>query len=228
MEFKKLTTEDSCIEMNLLGNGGVILKDLAHKCLVGLSRVSMEELYRCYSDTGWNTSYNVKYDVKITVLDTIHSLYLDQVGFIERVNRALDFFPELQHRTVYIGLLNDDLDVTYAYVDVANLIMFFNMHVIAALGDSVVDGLNVCIFHELMHIVADIKKLPQTEKYCSVYAMARMPNDMVDDDEILYVSENGDRKVNADLCRKAVEYNESGKRGYIKYLKSLVDDIDLS
>ena len=45
---------------------------------------------------------------------------------------------------------------------------------------------------------------------------------------ISYVIEDGDRATNADLCRKAVEFNDSGKRGYIKYLKSLVDDIDLS
>ena len=229
MEFKKLTTEDSCIEMDLLSNGGVIFEDAEHENVVGLSKASMDELFIYYSDTGWNTSFNKKHNIKITVLDTIYTSYLEDVGFIEKVNRALDFFPELHTRTVYIGLLNYDLEKWYASVDVNNLILFFNRNVIMALGDeSDVDGLNVTIFHELMHIVTYLKKLPKTEAYCSIYATARMPNDIVDSNVISYVIENGNRGNNADLCRKAVGFNESGKRGYIQYLKSLVEGIDLS
>lgn len=229
MEFTKLITDDSCADITLLSNGGVIFQDAEHKNSVGLSKSSMDLLFICYSDTGWNTSFNKKNNIKITVLDTIYTSYLKSAGFIEKVNRALDFFPELHTRTVYIGLLNDVSGRWSASVEVNNLILFFNRDIIMSLGDNPdMDGLNVTIFHELMHIVTYLKKLPKTEAYCSIYATARMPNDIVDSNVISYVIENGNRGNNADLCRKAVGFNESGKRGYIQYLKSLVEGIDLS
>ena len=229
MEFVKHITEDSCVEINFLSNGGVIFQDLEHKDSVGLSKSSMAELFRYYSETGWNTSYNQKHDIKITVLDTIYTSYLNKVGFIEKMNRILDFFPELKYRTVYIGTIDKNFGFNYACVNVDNLIILFNESVILNLdAEPNPESLNISIFHELMHVVVYVKRLPKTEEYCSIYAMARMPNDMVDSDEIPYITENGDRKTNADLCRKAVEFNESGKRGYIKYLKSLVKEIDLS
>ena len=229
MEFVKHLTGDSCIEMNLLSSGGVIFKDVEHDSVVGLSKSSMDLLFIYYSDTGWNTSFNKKHRIKITVLDTLYTSHLKDVGLIKKINCALDSFPELRNRTVYIGLLNRGLDVHFAGVDVDNLILSFNRNIILSLEkEPELDGLNTTIFHELMHIVTSIKKLPQTEEYCSIYATARMPSDLVDSDEIPYITENGDRKTNADLCRKAVEFNESGKRGYIKYLKSLVKEIDLS
>lgn len=231
MEFVKYVAVDSCIEVNLLSGGAAIFKDTEHDSVVGLSKLLVDELVMHHSCSGWNVLYNKKHCIKIVVLDTLNIQWLKDVGFIERFNCALDFFPELHNRTVYIGLTNDSTsDFTYAYVDIKNFILFFNIGLLTRLVDTGVGliGLNICIFHELMHIVVGIEKLPQTEQYCSIYAMARMPNEMVDEDEILYIAENGDRKVNADLCRKAVEFNESGKRGYIKYLKSLVDDINLS
>ena len=228
MEFVKHITEDSCVEINLLGNGGVIFQDLEHKDSVGLSKSSMDELFRYYSETGWNTSYNQKHDIKITVLDTIYTSHLKEAGFIKKVNRILDFFPELKYRTVYIGIIDRNAGFPFACVNVDNSILLFNEDIIFNLDvEPNPELLNVAIFHEFMHVVTHIKRLPKTEQYCGVYGMARMPNDMVDSDEIPYITENGDRKVNADLCRKAVEFNESGKRGYIKYLKSIVEENNL-
>ena len=230
MEFVKHLTGDSCIEMNFLSSGGVIFKDVEHDSVVGLSKSSVDELVMHHSCTGWNVLHNKKNCIKIVVLDTLNVQWMRDYGFIDKVNYALDFFPELHNRTVYIGAANRETsDSTYAYVDVENFILFFNMGAYVRLINRGLGlmGLNVCVFHELMHIVVNIKKLPRTEQYCSVYAMARMPNDIVDHDEILYITENGDRKVNADLCRKAVEFNESEKRGYIKYLKSIVEENNL-
>ena len=213
---------DSGVEFDMLDNGGIIIQDANKKNIVGLSQDSLNDLYTFHSDSGWNTSYNNKHFIRITVLDTVYVSYLKKIGLIDKIKKALDYFPELTCRTVYVGILMREREAAFACVDTDNQILKFNVDLLENAEN--VEGWNVCIFHELMHIVQRIRDLPKTEEYCSIHAMARMPNHLVDCDYISYISDNGNREYNADLCRKAVGYRESGGRGYIKYVKSLIRD----
>lgn len=223
MKYKKYTT-DSGVHVNLLDNGGVILQDTDEKNMIGLSRESVCDLYEYHYDDGWNTRLNIKNHITIKVLDTVYSSYLEDIGLIDRINAALDYFPELSLQTIYIGILKYKREGIFAHVDVNNLVIGFNMDDL--INFNTVNGWNVCIFHELMHMVQYSSNLPKSEEYCSIYSIARMPNELIDCDSISYVTDDGNRKHNADLCRLAINYNEAGKRGYIKYLKSLIDEMN--
>ena len=220
MDSHKYTT-DTGTEFHMLGNGGIIITDVEGNT-VGLSKESMSTLNTCYSWGGWNTAFNKEHQVEIKALDTVFMSWLRDTGIIERINKAFDYFPELHMRTIHIGVWEYDRKECFAYADVNNLIIAFNIDMLEHPDDH--EGWNTVIFHEFMHMVAYISDLPKTEEYCSIHAMARMPNHLVDLDLIAYVGD-GDRTHTADICRKAVEYRESGKRGYIKYAKALLDEV---
>ena len=220
MDSHKYTT-DSGTEFNMLGNGGVIIKDVAGST-IGLSEESMSILNNMYSWGGWNTSFNDKHKVEIKALDTVFLSWLKKCGIIERINQALDYFPELHMRTIHIGIIEYNRDKCDAAADIDNHIIQFNMDRLQHPDEY--EGWNVVIFHELMHMVQYISDTSKSEEHCSIHAMARMPNHLVDVDYISYIG-NGNKNYNADICRKAVKYKESGKRGYIKYAKALLDEV---
>lgn len=224
MDSHKYIT-DSLTEFHMLPNGGVIIKD-ADGNTVGLGKQSMDELYAHYTNGELNSFYNKRNKITISVLGIVQMSYMKGIGLIDKMNQALDYFPELHHRTIHIGVLIKYRNGIFADVDEDNNVIRFNLDYLR--NAKSVEGWNTTIFHELMHIVQQVSNLPKTEEFCSIHAMARMPNRLVDEDRISYITKNGDRKHNADICRKAVQYRESGKRGYIKYAKKLLDEMDES
>ena len=220
MDSHKYTT-DSGTEFHILGDRGVIIKN-ADGSTAGLSEQSLSDLIAYYSGVGWNPAFNMKHNVKINALDPILMSHIKEIGLIDIINQALDHFPELHNKIIHIGVLVDARKGCFADVDPYNNVIRFNIDALKDAGN--VDGWNTIIFHELMHIVQVLSNTPKTEEHCSIHAMARMPNHLVDADEVTYVGD-GDRAHNADICRKAVKYRKSGKRGYIKYAKALLDEV---
>lgn len=133
-----------------------------------------------------------------------------QEDVVKKLNVVLPFFLELD--IVYIGITNDKS--CFAQADVANNLVKFRADIPLKY---------VTTFHELMHLVAwQNDKTPKTEEYCSVYAMARMRWDLVDD-EIPYIY-HGDRELwqIPGICRLVVKYRESGHRDYLKFYSGLI------
>ena len=130
---------------------------------------------------------------------------------------AVKYFPELEGQAVYLGvcdvLRHED---NIASCDIENsLIRFSNQEQITF----------VTVFHELMHIVQYQNKFPRTEESCSVHAMARMPEELIDSDCIPYLG-TGDRKTNGIVCRNAIAYKNSGKRNYISYAMKALEKMN--
>ena len=129
-----------------------------------------------------------------------------------KVVRSMKFFPELKNQKIYLGISGwvKKNEKNIASADFENNILMFNVNREISY---------VTVFHELMHFVQYQSNLPRTEEYCSIYAMARMPPHLVDQDIIPYIGK-GHKSYNADLCRESVNYRENGHRKYIQYLKN--------
>lgn len=224
MEGCKYITELGT-ELHMYEDGDVLITDV-EGYTIGIHKLDMAKLYTHYTRGELNSFYNKQHEITITVLGIINMPYLKRIGLIDKINQALDYFPELHNKTIYIGVLVKDRNRCFADVDVDNNIIRFNLDYLN--NAEKVEGWNATIFHELMHIVQSVSNTPKTEEHCSIHAMARMPNHLVDEDRISYITENGNREHNADICRAAVKYRESGKRGYIKYAKKLLDEVDES
>jgi hypothetical protein len=81
----------------------------------------------------------------------------------------------------------------------------------------------VTIFHELMHLVQHANpKMPKTEEFCSISAMARVPKELMDDDIIPYITYYSLklRGELAEFCREAIKYRDNGGRDYLDYLRN--------
>ena len=130
--------------------------------------------------------------------------------FLEDLERmipiALQHFPEIE--IVYVGISNPKRHHK-ACADVDNFLIRFRVDLRPSF---------VTIFHELMHLVQWDSDEPKTEEYCSIYAMARMPNELVDD-PIPYIGGDFINLSLAQLCRDTVKYRESGRRNYIQFLR---------
>ena len=136
----------------------------------------------------------------------------------EMVSVALKYFPELENETVYVGV--DKYHDGRA--DSLNNIVFFNPKKLTY----------VTIFHELMHLAVTVLrrkgvKVPDTEEYVSIAAMARMPPELVDENSIPYIAYNIPSEVKnkiPELCRQALEYRKQ-RRDYIKFLRRKIEDL---
>ena len=135
--------------------------------------------------------------------------YIDKLKLMIPI--ALKYFPELD--TVYVGVSNIRCNHK-ACADTDNFLVRFRVDLMPTF---------VTIFHELMHLVQHSTDAPKTEEYCSIYAMARMPEEFVDD-SIPYIGGDPVRFKLAELCRETVKYRESGKRDYIMYLRKRLFD----
>lgn len=133
-----------------------------------------------------------------------------------KLEKSLEYFPELQDKTIYVGIATNRKRAK-AYADIDNTLMAF-------LWD--IEPKYVTVFHELMHFVQHTNDdNPKTEEWNSIYAMARMPNEFVDDD-IPYISHDEiSFCLLVDCCRDAIRYRENGNRNYIKYLKDKIKSI---
>ncbi len=141
--------------------------------------------------------------------------HVDRNSVKQRVETALRYFPELQDETIYIGILREN-DYVDGKVNSLNRILLFRPSKVPTY---------VTVFHELMHLaIAKVnengEKLPKTEEFCSISAMARMPPEFVDEKSIPYVG----RPVSVslidvpELCKMALQYRKR-RRDYIRWLR---------
>ena len=140
--------------------------------------------------------------------------HIDKNVVKERIEIALKYFPELADETIYVGILSKDY--VNGCADSLNRIIKFPVNEIPSF---------VTVFHELAHLaiqkrVEQGERLPLTsEEFCSIFAMSRMPPELIDENRIPYL---GIPKIPMEyvpaLCKKALEYREK-HRDYIRWLR---------
>jgi len=150
--------------------------------------------------------------VKVIYLKSVEKHpYKDELK--RKLEQALQYFPELDDEEIYIGILSEK-DPAAGKADGINRIVKFAVDRPPTF---------VTIFHELMHLTIHKRKengekLPGTEEFCSIAAMARMPPELIDEDRIPYVGCFRSRESVPELCRSALEYRKI-RRNYIQFLR---------
>ena len=152
---------------------------------------------------------------KIVYLEsTAKHKYIDDLKF--KLEKSLQYFPELQNNTVYIGIVKIRIN-TIGYANVDNNMIAFKWDI---------EPKYITIFHELMHLIQfDNNDLPKTEEWNSIYAVSRMPIELVDDNIPYVCHEEIPFCLLADCCRESVKYREAGNRNYIQFLRKKIDRI---
>lgn len=137
---------------------------------------------------------------------------------VARVSQALHHFDALTGETVTVACRwNPDGDHNrfnpYAEADPVNRLIRIPTHERCS---------NVTIFHELAHLAIHIEveegaDLPHTsEEFCSLYAIARQPADLIDEGRIPYFGNpEPPREEWPSICQRALEYREE-HHAYIK------------
>lgn len=130
----------------------------------------------------------------------------------KRMSVALRDFPALAHETVNVGVLYENTD--------ASAQAFGYNRLICLPPDE--PTTNMTLWHELGHVAIraryednqDVSKT--SEEFCSIYSVARMPPDAIDEDRIPYIGEPSvPREEWAGICRRALEYR-TDHRNYIQ------------
>jgi len=147
------------------------------------------------------------------VLDTVEEYYAhDLDDFTTRLRTALRQFPELAGDTVTVARDAPNEDRNAGAWPWSRIVFIPD--------DKRVS--NVTIYHELGHIAIQCRvergaDLPTTsERFCSIFSMARMPTVRVDEARIPYL-DSGDvsRGLYPIICQTALRYREH-RHDYIK------------
>lgn len=139
--------------------------------------------------------------------------------FKRRLGTALRYFDRLNGETVTVACRKDpDREEhsrwnPYASADPVNRLIRIPTHERCT---------NVTIFHELAHLAIEIADeegadVPTTsEEYCSLYAIARQPPELIDEHRIPYLGHPDHPKEDwPRICQKALDYREN-HHAYIK------------
>jgi len=130
-----------------------------------------------------------------------------------KLERAIKYFPEIKE--VKIGGLSKNVDWCIACCDIAGKIIRFKD----------MKHRNVTIFHELMHIVQGLSnEIPNGERACSIFAIARMPPGLVEG-VIPYIDTSNricHKKKFPELCRQVIQARKKGHQNYIVYLEKVM------
>ena len=151
--------------------------------------------------------------MKVVYLRSVELFYFFKEELKEKISVALKYFPELKYETIYVGVITDNS--VDGRADDVNRIIKFRVNVPPSY---------VTVFHELAHLAIrwlseQGVKLPKTEEFCSIFAMARMPPELIDINKIPYIGEPRIPKEQIPiLCRKALEYRKK-HRNYIQWLR---------
>ena len=139
------------------------------------------------------------------------------------VRRSLEHFPKLHDRTITVGVTHPESTwhgEPHAMADPHNNVIYLN-------SDSATEYQT--IFHELTHILIRVEndngaEHPQTsEEYCSIYAVSKMPPDLVFREDIAYLGTPGVSKEQYPaICQSALEYRENN-RNYIQKAKEWLE-----
>lgn len=138
----------------------------------------------------------------------------EQVGDLKlRMGEAIDHFPALAGQTVTVACRRkpDKEEHSrwnpYASADPVNRLIRVPTHERTS---------NVTIFHELAHLAVEIESergqdVPtSSEEFCSLYAIARQPAELIDEPRIPYLGHpDPDREEWPRIARKAIEYREN-------------------
>ncbi|WP_324757068.1 hypothetical protein [Haloarcula montana] len=122
-----------------------------------------------------------------------------------KMRRALQDYPALAHKTVTIGRLDPDEDVL-------GRARFWNLLVLYP-TDRYTSFQTV--YHELAHLAIHIRDQrgedvpPTSEEFCSIFAIARMPPEFLDEDRIAYLGHpSAPQKEWPEICERALEYRD--------------------
>ena len=137
---------------------------------------------------------------------------------ISKLDRALDYFPEVIP-PIYIGIT--DTNRFLATVNPSNQIIFWRL-------DD--EPTYITAFHEIAHIAVYLhnktatEKWPKTEEFASIFAISRMPPELVDEARVPYIGviNEPDKGKLPELCRKALEYRNKG-HNYIQFLRKQLE-----
>ena len=79
---------------------------------------------------------------------------------------------------------------------------------------------NVVVFHELTHLLQRGHGVPYGEESCTIFAMARLPIELMDANSLPYLGNFGCcQEMALQICRDAVDMRANGHRQYIKWAK---------
>ncbi len=133
-----------------------------------------------------------------------------------KVKKAVIFFPELTEDITLIRFGHSKLGSKWAvaYADYNKKEIGFNVKWNISMQT---------IFHELGHFLQrSVKEIPSGEQACSIYALARMPEELVDDCEIPYIGYVPELKIPY-YCQLGLKLrNENKERRYIKKLVEII------
>jgi len=143
---------------------------------------------------------------QVTVLPIFDQRYEHDVADLaDRVALALTDFPELAGEQITIALDQPDMDRTAAAWPISRIVLVPRAQYLT----------NVTIYHELGHLAIRVldergTDVPTTsEPYCSIFSMARMPADRVDEQRIPYLEDpTAPEEVLPEICERALEYRE--------------------
>jgi len=162
--------------------------------------------------------------VRVVYLKSFWLRYPFKLELSRKLEVALKYFPELEDETIYVGALPEKA-IADAVAEPMDMIIRFNPRV---------KPTYVTIFHELAHLaifkrVELGEKLPRwSEKYTSIFAMSRIPPELIDEERIPAVTNFPKHKKHLipELCRKALEYRERHKRDYVRFLIKAIHGFD--
>lgn len=118
---------------------------------------------------------------------------------------ALKQFPALSGETINIGLIDPDADA-HGRARVRNNIVLYPPDRFTSL---------MTVYHELGHLAIHHRDqrgedvATTSENFCSIFSVARMPPDHIDEDRIPYLGQPSVPKSEwPEICRQALEYRE--------------------
>jgi hypothetical protein len=137
----------------------------------------------------------------------------------KRLPVALKDFPVLAHETINVGVLYENTD--------ANAQAFGYNRLICLPPEE--HTTNVTLWHELGHVAIRVRHengedvAKTSEEFCSIYSLARMPSEVIDEGRIPYLGEPGVPSEEwPDICQRALEYRENN-RNYIQKCKEWLE-----
>jgi hypothetical protein len=133
----------------------------------------------------------------------------------ERLPIALRDFPALAHETVNVGVL-------YENADAKGKAFGYNRLLCLPPDENTT---NITLWHELGHVAIRVRYennedvAKTSEEFCSIYSVARMPHEVIDEGRIPYLGEPSvPRKEWPEICQRALEYRQDN-RDYIQQCK---------
>lgn len=148
---------------------------------------------------------------QVRVLESVRDR-LDEAAvedLTKRLARAYGYFSHLWGKTVTVGVVeehHESWDDPAACVGPRNYVVFVTTEYRLS---------NRTLFHELAHLEIHARKraghdVPtSSEEFCDVYAIARMPPELVDTEKLAYLGKPTEPPANwPDICRRALAYRE--------------------